>query len=295
MFTNRSIDAGYAFDGNQNWSDNESARCWCTLHPTDMGCMGVPPPMYIPCMTDADAFRWNNATDQHPYRLGGNNGSTLCADIDNDGNMDLVTSDIMHWDVGQSSDRAELLLNDGNANMTFSRPGNDKTGLARTYPTTFFNEGIMTGSVFDFDNDGWPDIYFGNSDYPYNHGLLFHQDSPGHFEAVPIDLGIDQHRSHGSVVADFRHNGALDIVVGHSFARCHTDPMDDSECYATQQIRFFENVVGTDGNFIELSLTGGPNTNRSAIGARVSVTAAGFTQTLRESTVATATTASRTI
>jgi hypothetical protein len=82
-----------------------------------------------------------------------------------------------------------------------------------------------------------------------------------------------------SITADFRHNGALDIVVGHSFARCHTDPMDDSECYATQQVRFFENQIGANGNYIELTLTGGPNTNRSAIGARVMVTAAGITQT----------------
>jgi len=192
--------------------------------------------------------------------------------------MDLITSEIMHWDVGQSSDRGELMLNTGSPDVKFTRPGNATTGLARTYPTTFFNEGIMTGSVFDFDNDGWPDIYFGNSDYPYNHGLLFHQDSPGHFEAVSISDGIDHHRSHGSVVADFDHDGDLDIVVGHSFARCHQDPQDDSECYATQQIRFFENVIGQDGNFIQLTLTGGPNTNRAAIGARVTVIAGGVTQ-----------------
>ena len=43
--------------------------------------------------------------------------------------------------------------------------------------------------------------------------------------------------------------------------------------------RMFENVLGQDGNFVQVHLVGGPGTNRSAIGARVSVTADGVTQT----------------
>ena len=115
-------------------------------------------------------------------------------------------------------------------------------------------------------------MYWGDSDYSGTHGLLFHQDKPGHFEAVPITDGIDHHRSHGSVVADFDHDGDLDIVVGHSHARCSSD------CYPTTQVRFFENVMGP-GNFVQIVLTGGPGTNRAAIGARVTLTAGGITQT----------------
>src|SRR5262245_45051103 len=131
----------------------------------------------------------------------------------------------------------------------------------------------MSAAVFDFDADGWPDVYLGASDYPGNHGLLSHQDAPGHFVPVPIEQGIDHHRSHGSAVADFDRDGDLDIVVGHSFARC------DAECYPTQQIRFFENVMGQDGNYVQLTLTGGEGTNRLAIGARVVVKAGEVTQT----------------
>ena len=281
MYENYSVQSGYAFDDGVDWSDNESARCWCTLHPDAEDCAGVPAPKYIACKVDADAFRWSHDSDREPYRLGGNSASTECADIDNDGHLDLVTGEIAHWDVGSSADKAELVRNTGAADLTFERPGNDVTGLARKHTGAGWDEGLMTHSILDFDNDGWQDIYYGDSDYPCNVGLLYHQVSPARFESVAAGDFFEQHRSHGSAVADFDQDGDLDLVVGHSRMRCGGNYLckGKDDCYATGQVKLFENVLGQAGNFVELSLTGGPATNRLAIGARVTVKAGDVTQT----------------
>ena len=273
-YENHAVSSGYAYDDNLDWSDNESARCWCKLHPDDEDCAGVPAPELISCTEDADAFRWDHTYDREPFRLGGNSGATTCADVDNDGWIDLLTSEIVHWDVGGSSDQSELLMNTGVDEVVFARPGDATTGLTREHTSSDWNQGDITGSIFDFDNDGWADVYIGASEYPGNYGLLYRQTAPATFEAVPIDEGIDHHRSHGSVIADFDRDGDLDILVGHSSSRC------DDECYDTFSVRLFENQLGAAGNFVQLHLEG-DDANRSAIGARVTVTAGGVTQ-LRE-------------
>jgi enediyne biosynthesis protein E4 len=277
-FTNTAVVSGYAYDDRMDWSDNESARCYCHLYPETKVCKGIPAPT-TRCESDADNIRgWDPAYDTQPYRLGGNNGTTVCADINNDGWMDLMTTDIVHWDVGASSDPSELLMNTHSSDVTFERPGNEATGLVRDHRGSSWDDGDMTGAIFDFDNDGWPDPFIGSSDYPDTHALLWHNDGDGTVSEVPIENGIDHHRSHGVGVADFDRDGDLDIVLGHSSARCEGD------CYDTFNVRFFENVTGQDeaavGNFIQLRLEGTGGSNRAAIGARVEVTTPdGVTQT----------------
>lgn len=273
-YENRSVASGYAYDDRTDWTDNESARCWCHLHPTAPGCDGVPPPAYIVCTSDADAFRWDHAQDRDLWRLGGNSGTTVCADVDADGDLDLLTTEIVHWDVGSSSDPSELLFNTGETPLRFERPGNEATGLTRPH-TVPWDDGDMTGAVFDFDNDGRPDVYVGSSDYPGTRGWLWHQRADGTFEAVPVAEGIDHESSHGIAVADFDRDGDLDVAVGHSRMRCSTG----DHCYPDGRVRLFQNDLGQDGNWVQVDLVGGEGTNRAAIGARVTVRAAGVVQT----------------
>lgn len=274
-FTNRSVDSGYAFDDRMDWSTDESARCWCHLHPTAEDCDGVPPPEGIACENDADAFRWDHDFSREPFQLGGNSATTVCADVDADGHLDLVTGEIVHWDVGAVSDPAELLVNTGEPDVRFERPGNDVTGLARTYQIGGWNEGLMTLAVFDFDGDGRLDVYYGDSDYPGDRGRLYHQQGPVTFVEVETTDFFEHNRSHGVVAADLDRDGDLDLVVGHSHARCG----EPNDCYPTRQVRAFENLLGGEGNFVQLRLEGAAGTNRAAIGARASVAAGGIVQT----------------
>lgn len=271
-FTNRSVASGYAYDDDLTWQDNQFARCFCQENPSAEGCADVPPPD-IAC----DLPNWSHEQDRQPFRLGGNSAATMCGDVDNDGHLDLLTSEIRHWWAGSGSDAGELLVNTGEADVRFDRPGNEATGLAVPHPGLVWDEGHMTGALFDFDNDGWLDVYIGASDYPGNRGRLFHQSTPLFFEEVSTDDGFEHNRSHGVVVADFDRDGDLDVLVGHSRARC--DASAPNDCYPTQAVRLFENVLGERGNFVQLELEGAGGANRAAIGARVTVAAGGVTQT----------------
>jgi enediyne biosynthesis protein E4 len=270
-FENRSVASGYAYDDDFTWTDNEYARCYCQSNRQAEGCADVPAPR-IQCSAN-----WSHSQDREPFRLGGNSATTTCADFDNDGDLDLLTGEIRHAWAGSGADGSELLVNTGEARVRFERPGDDATGLAVAHRNAFWDEGHMTSAVLDFDNDGWLDLYQGASDYPGNRGLLYHQAAPLSFVEVPPAAWVEHNRSHGVVAADFDRDGDVDLVVGHSRARC--DAAAPNDCYPTQQVRFFENVLGEGGNWLQLSLEGGPGTNRAALGARVTLTAGGVTQT----------------
>jgi hypothetical protein len=275
-FINRGVYSGYAYDHREDWTDNWSAQCYCTDNPEAEDCdlvtEAIDPQLCAGLKASfGENMRWSHAGDREPWRLAGNSGTTICADLDSDGDLDLFTNEIVHGDVGSSSDPSEIMVNTGEADVRFERPGPEATGIFREHPPyIYWDHGDMTSEVLDVDNDGLLDVYLSASDYPGNRGILFHQQSPLSFTEVGLEDYFEHNRSYGVVAADFDRDGDLDLLVGHSHMRC--EPNAPNDCYPTRQTRLFENVLGQSGHWIQLELVGGPVTNRAAIGAQVTIT-----------------------
>ena len=235
----------------------------------------MPAPRWIRCDGPGDVLRWNHGTDREPYRLGGNSGTTVCGDLNNNGRLDLLTTEIVHWDVGSSSDPSEILYNTGEEPLRFERPGNEVTGLERPRSGVTWDDGDITAALLDFDNDGRLDVLIASTDYPGTRALLYRQGEDGLFERVPVELGIDLTSAHGVAVGDFTGNGAPDVVVGHSRMRCGSG----DHCLDDPHVRLFANRAGEESNWLQVRLEGGEGTNRGAIGAQVTVVAGGLMRT----------------
>lgn len=250
VFTEVAEEAHFDADTDLDYSDNLMYACYCGTHACDVAptrdCDGAFPDNY-----------WTPGYDDQPARLAGNSFTTVCADIDNDGDNDLYTAEIAHKWAGDSADRTQLLLNDGSG--VFDRIDNDTNGLARKRPNlSDWNEGDLFAGFLDFDNDGWRDILLVQSDYEDTHLWLWHQHSAGQFEEVSDATGMNQPWPSGLAIADFDLDGDLDVVTGSSTARSGTP-------WTTHATHLYENQQG--GNYVRF--VGLP------IGARVEIEAGG--------------------
>jgi len=271
-FTEVGQASGFAGDSDANYQDNEFFRCWCVQYPSDSRCANVTPPD-VQCPNPAGA-NWGAGTDDQPWRNNGNTFTTFCADIDGDGKNDLYNAEIHHWWAGEGSDSSQLLKNTSSGGaLSFDRPGNAATGMAWPHLGLDWNEGGLMASGGDFDNDGRMDVVVAASDYPAQYSLLFLQQPDGTFRESGEAAGLHHPCASGLAVADFDRDGDLDVIVGSGTAR------DCRQLWSKNEVHLYENQ-GAPGKSVELKLDGdGTTANRSAIGAKVTVTAGGRTFT----------------
>jgi enediyne biosynthesis protein E4 len=179
------------------------------------------------------------------------------ADYDADGWLDIFKTNF-------EDDIPDLYHNEGDETFTF-RTFDAKLGSNLKYLS-------WGGGFFDYNNDGWPDIFIANGHvYPeletHNHpespyrqrNLLYHNSGNGRFEDVTsiAGPGLDLRRSgRGVAFGDLDNDGRVDILVNNQ-----NDPPT-----------LLHNESGNVGHWISIRTTG-TKSNRDGIGARVTLIA----------------------
>ncbi|HEB61246.1 MAG TPA: hypothetical protein ENJ06_05410, partial [Phycisphaeraceae bacterium] len=205
--------------------------------------------------------------DEKPFRANGNTFDAAVADVDNDGDFDIIVSEITHGWAGESADRTRILFNRWKeaGRLDFeTRPGFSLDRIPPDKPN--WNQGDLFVGLFDFDNDGYTDVLVSSGDYPDNQRLRIYQNIDGlSLREVTAELGIDHDGSQQVSFADIDGDGALDFAVGQTFFR-YTAEMKKGR---SPQLRVFLNRAAGDNHYLMLRLEGDPRTgvNRAAIGA----------------------------
>jgi hypothetical protein len=183
------------------------------------------------------------------------------ADYDGDGRLDIFRSDF-------SDERSLLYRNTGDGQF------DDVTmtaGLAKN--TRFVNWGC---AFLDFENSGWkglvvvnghvfPEIDRQNIDiHSRDHATLYRNTGKGTFEDISGEAGPAfalRHSARGLAIGDIDNDGTLEILANNQ----------------NEPPSLWKQSRPAPGHWLLLKLAGS-RSNRSAIGARVAVTAGGRTQ-----------------
>ena len=159
-------------------------------------------------------------------------------DYNNDGHLDLFIAN-----SGNSSNF--LYTNNGDGSFTAVTNGNVVTDKGNSHGSTWI----------DIDNDGDLDLYVTNDQDQDNY--LYRNQGNGTFSKIENDLTKLGGESFGTSISDYDNDGDYDLFVAN-----HSD---------TENF-FFENTKGQCSSYLCLNLIG-TNSNRSAIGTKVSVKA----------------------
>ena len=175
-------------------------------------------------------------------------------DFDNDGLPDLIITAL-------ARETFPLFRNEGKG---FFRDDTYPSGIG---PASARRSGWSVG-LFDFNNDGWKDIFSANSHVTDNIELfsvdrykqgnsVFANLGNGKFQDVSADVGADFQipRAHrGAAFADFNNDGKIDVVVSA----------------LGEPAELWENISPKPNHWITLRLEGAES-NRDGIGARIEV------------------------
>ena len=161
------------------------------------------------------------------------------ADIDNDGDLDLIT--VNH------STTAQLFLNDGTGHYTNATVG---SGLE-------YNNFFLQSKCADLDNDGFIDLLCVEGNY------YFHNNGNGTFTRITNLLPHpgSGYTLHSFAMGDMNHDGHVDIYASYGTSYVTPSTSRDDELYLNN---------GNSNKWIDFELEGSTS-NRDAVGARVTI------------------------
>lgn len=163
------------------------------------------------------------------------------SDYDNDGDLDIYATDILAgWLLQNQTAQGEPVFVD----VTMDAGVN-------------LNWVGWGAAFFDYDNDGWPDLYVGQGGYgPAQRNVLFHNRGDGTFQAMGTSSGAnDPGFTQPVAYADFDEDGFVDLATGNR--------EDGYQLFRNRGLH------GSDYGWVQLELRGSGPVAADAAGARV--------------------------
>ena len=219
------------------------------------------------------------ANDQDPNFLFQNSGSGNFLEV-------ALISGVCYNDMGKEEAGMGADFgdydNDGWLDLTVSNYQTETNTVYHNHDGTFFTDTTITSGIaevthgylgwgiklFDYDNDGYQDIFVANghlmdnitlleTHVPYpQRNLLFRNLGDGRFANVMSETdGLALEKvSRGAAIGDYDNDGDLDILV----TNCNQRP------------DLLQNAIGNRNNWIQIQVVG-QKSNRSGIGAKIKV------------------------
>jgi hypothetical protein len=149
----------------------------------------------------------------HAYGLDVVDSSVMAAfcDYDRDGWLDVyIATNLLNKNEHPSGQRGYLFHNNRNGTFTNVTEGAGIAGEAQSHSATWW----------DYDNDGWPDLYVAN-DYGVP-DKLYHNNRDGTFtDVIERVLPHTSSASMGSDLGDLNNDGYIDLLVADMAATTH--------------------------------------------------------------------------
>ncbi len=121
-------------------------------------------------------------------------------------------------------------------------------------------------TVGDFDDDGWPDLFYTVEREGESGSVLLRNDGDATFSNVTAESGLGKVWGFGTACADFDGDGDLDLLV--------TSEEHSADGKGLQEIHLFRNESARTGAWADVRLSQKPG-NLLGVGARVEVEAGG--------------------